>query len=74
MNSLLLSKGWEVYYSCFCGGTKKEYWRNKQYPGYEIRVRPVRQTFSLFLSNQLIHGPNYGYNLENKLKEYGIIS
>lgn len=69
---LLIEKGWTMYYSCFCQGSKKEYWTHKAYPGYEIRTRPTKNTVSILHKNLIIFGPNWGYKLAGKLNEYGI--
>jgi hypothetical protein len=71
---VLTDNGWRMYYSCFCGGSLKEYYINKKYPGYEIRVRPKKNTFSIFLNNLIIHGPDFHYKLNDSLTRYGINS
>lgn len=61
-----------MYYGCMCSGSKKEYWSNKAFPGYEIRVRPTKNTFSILRQNMIVFGPAWLYQLEGKLEEYGI--
>lgn len=69
---ILTTKGWNIFYSCNCGGTPKEHWNNPKYPTYEIRVRPRRQVFSILNRNLVIFGPDFLYKLENALKQYEI--
>lgn len=69
---LLTNQGWALYYECMCGGSKKRYYSNTHYPGYEITIRPTMNTFCLYSQNRRIYGPDYLYLLEQKLKEYGI--
>ena len=68
----LTDKGWKLYYSCMCGGAPKEYYNHPSYPGYEVRVRPRRNTFTILSQNMVIAGPNYLYDLDKKLLEYGL--
>lgn len=72
MNELLTSQDWVNYYSCNCGGTPKEYWNNKAFPGYEVRTRPRRGTFTIWNKNIQIYGPEWAYQLEATLKKFEI--
>lgn len=69
---LLKNQGWTMYYSCNCNGTPKEYWSHPSFPTYEIRTRPKRNTFSILSKNMIIHGPAWGYTLEQALKDFNI--
>lgn len=69
---LLTDQGWQMYYSCMCGGSLKQYWTNENFSGYEIRTRPTKNTFSILSRNQIVFGPDWVYKMEDKLKEYGI--
>jgi hypothetical protein len=71
MKQLLESKGWVMYYSCdFCGG--KQYFKNNDKAGYEVRTRIKNNTFTIMLNNRIIAGPFWGYELEEKLLKYAI--
>lgn len=72
MKDLLTAKGWKMYYSCHCGGTLKQYWNKKSFPGYEITTRPRKNTFRILHKNHVIVGPEWGYKLEQKLIDNGI--
>lgn len=72
MKEVLVNAGWLMYYSCNCGGTYKEYYSNKSHLGYEVRIKPKRQTFTILNMNHIIAGPDWGYNLQKKLKANGI--
>jgi hypothetical protein len=72
MKELLTSKGWYMYYSCNCDGSYREFYNHQKYPGYDIRIRPKKQTFSILQNNHLIAGPTWGYNLQKTLQQHGI--
>lgn len=69
---LLNDRGWKMYYHCLCGGSRKEHWSHPDFPGYEIRTRPRRQTFEIRSKNIRVHGPDFAYRLEAALKQHGI--
>ena len=69
---LLTDQGWTMYYSCMCGGSQRLHWSNVRYPGYEIRTRPRRNTFSIHSRNIRVAGPDFAYRLEGALKQFGI--
>lgn len=69
---LLKDKGWKMFYSCMCGGSRKEYWSNDSFPGYEIRTRPRKQTFEIRSKNTRVLGPDFAYKLEDVLKKFEI--
>lgn len=68
----LTDNGWVMFYSCMCGGSRKEHYNNPSYPGFEIQVRPTRQTFRLFSKNHLIAGPEFVYKLSETLNKFNI--
>jgi hypothetical protein len=68
----LTDQGWIKYYECTVCSGKKQYWSNKKYPGYEIRVRPRRNVFSLYNKNLIIAGPCWLYQMEATLKQFNL--
>lgn len=71
MKETLEGNGWTMYYECqTCG--HKQYFSNPSYAGYEVRVRQKKQTFSIVLNNLIIGGPFWAYQLEEKMKKFGI--
>lgn len=73
MKELLTAKGWIMYYGCNCNGSRREHYKNDRYPNYEITIRPSKQTFRILHKNHVIVGPEWGNNLESKMKANGII-
>jgi hypothetical protein len=71
MKEALQSKGWVMFYECVMPCAKQQY-NHPDKPGYEIRVKPKRQTFSILYQNNIVAGPFWGYQLEEKLLQYGI--
>lgn len=71
MKQQLIALGWNMYYECITP-CAKQYYDNKQFPGYEIRVRTRKNTFIIVLNNVIIAGPFYAYQLEEKLKQFNI--
>lgn len=69
---LLIDKGWKNHYNCMCGGQPKQYWSHAAYPSYEIRIRPRRNSYTLWQNNHMIVGPDWNYNMESTLTKYGI--
>lgn len=69
---LLIDQGWTNYYSCMCGGSLKQYWIHESYPSYEIRLRPTKNVFSILNKNNIIHGPDWIYKMEEKLKAFSL--
>ena len=69
MKQILEAKGWVKYYECnTCG--HKQFYKNVNNPGYEIRTRVKNNTFSILLNNMIIAGPFWGYQLEEKISQY----
>lgn len=71
MKEQLIALGWLMYYECITP-CAKQYYSNAAYPGYEIRVRTRKKTFSIVLNNVIVGGPFYSYQLEEKLKKFNI--
>ncbi len=68
MKQILADKGWIMFYECgACRGGKRQFYNHPDHPGYEIRAKDRTQTFSILLSNDIIAGPCWGYQLEEKL-------
>lgn len=68
----LKDKGWVNYYSCNCGGTLKQYWKNKKYPGWEMIIRPLRNSVQIMKNSRQVGVNIYLYQLEQKLTDYAI--
>lgn len=66
MKQTLESKGWVMYYECI-SPCAKQHFNHPDKPGYEIRTKFKKQTFSILLNNNIIAGPFWGYTLEEKL-------
>jgi hypothetical protein len=69
MKETLKDNGWVMYYQCNCSGGR-QHWNNKAKPGYEVRTRTKNKTFSILLNNRVVSGPNWEYELADKLKQY----
>jgi hypothetical protein len=71
---LLEVKGWTNHYTCNnCKGKGPlQYWINPAFPGYEVRVRTRRNTFSIYSKNMKVYGPEWLYKLEEALKKFNI--
>jgi len=69
MKEQLLARGWVMYYKCKCSGGK-EYYSNASFPGFEVRIRIKNNTFSIILSNMVIAGPFWGYQLKEMVDKY----
>jgi len=69
MKEMIENKGWLFHYSCMCGGSLRQHYLNKAFPNVEIRIRPLKQTFTIMNTGMQIAGPDWGYKLENKMKE-----
>lgn len=75
MKQILINHGWIFFHACMCGGSRREDYKHADYPAYEIRIRPtnpVRLTFTILNRNMQVAGPEWGYKLENKMKELDI--
>lgn len=71
MKQVLESKGWVMYYDCLTCG-HKQYFNHPDKKGYEVRAKVKNNTFSILLNNLIIAGPFWGYEIEQKLLQYGI--
>lgn len=69
METILVQKKWIKFYECNCGGTPRCHYHNPEKKGYEIVIRPLKNTFRILLNNQIIGGPFWGYQLEIKMLE-----
>jgi hypothetical protein len=71
---LLIDKGWKnYYYNCSgCKGSPTQYWTSDKYKNYEIRIKTRRSTFTLYMNNLPIWGPDWLYKIGDTLKNYGI--
>jgi hypothetical protein len=71
---LLLDLGWTNFHTCTTCSRygPVQYWSNKAFPGYEIRVRTRKNTFTIVSKNMQIYGPAWVYTLESALKQFGI--
>lgn len=69
ITGLLIEQSWKLFHVCNCGGSRREHYSNTTFPGYEIRIRPTRSTFTILKNNMLLAGPKYLYDLEKTLKE-----
>lgn len=72
MPGILAERGWELYYTCPSCGGRRDYYSNKKYPGYTVRIRLKKDTFILAHNESTIAGPYHGYMLLEKLIEYEI--
>jgi len=72
MKAQLIALGWIMYYECITP-CAKQYFNNTAFPGYEVRVRTRKNTFSIVSENIIIGGPFYPYQLEEKLKKFNIL-
>lgn len=71
-STILKLKGWKMYYSCFCGGSLKQYWNNKaKAKGFHFIIRPTKNTVQIFRNNHLKHSI-WIYQLDQKMTENGI--
>ena len=70
----LKAQGWKMYYECNCTGGRKQYYKNEQFQGYEVCVRPNRNTFSLLKNNYLVAGPDWLYKLPATMQSNDIWS
>lgn len=71
MRKILEEKGWKMYHECrSCG--HKLYFNHPEKPGYEIRAKVNNRTFSIIQNNQIVSGPHWGYQLEDKLAAAGL--
>jgi len=70
MKEKLLANGWEMFHECDSCVGHRQYFSNKAKKGYEIRTRVKNNTFSILLNNTIIAGPFWGYQVEEKLKQY----
>lgn len=71
MKDQLIALGWVMYYECVTP-CAKQYYNNAAFPGYEIRIRTRKNTFLVVSENNIIGGPFYAYQLEEKLKKFNI--
>ncbi len=68
----LIDNGWIKYYECNQCSGRTQYWSNKNHPGYEIRVKARRNTFSIYNKNLIIAGPSWLYQIEATLKQFNL--
>lgn len=71
MKEQLIALGWVMYYECITP-CAKQYFNNTAYPGYEVRIRTRKKTFSIVLNNQIIGGTYQYTQLIEKLKKFNI--
>ncbi len=69
MKKTLEGKGWAMYWECGAP-CFKQYFNHEHYPGYEIRYKTKSKTFSIIYQNQIVAGPFWEYQLEEKLNEF----
>lgn len=69
MKEVLIAQGWIIYHECNTCGGHRQYFKNKEKPGYEVRCRIRNNTFSILLNNAIIAGPFWGYQLAEKLTQ-----
>ncbi len=72
MKDILTSRGWEYKTACRCGGSLREHHEHERHPGFEIRIRPTKNTFTILSRGFQVAGPAYGYSLETKMNELKI--
>lgn len=70
----LVAKGWKMYYSCHCGGSLKQYFKNKKYPGWHIIIRPSKKTATILKNNHIKASSIWLYQLDTKMTDYAIIN
>ncbi|MEX6689212.1 hypothetical protein QTN47_17010 [Danxiaibacter flavus] len=70
----LINQGWKKYYECNCSGGIKQYFKNEQFNGFEVLIKPKNQVFRLLKNNHLVAGPDWLYKLPATMQEYGIWS
>jgi hypothetical protein len=61
--------GWRKFYECNCDGSLRQHFENKAHKGFEIVIRPTKNTFRIKMNGQLIGGPFWGYELKQKMAE-----
>lgn len=74
MNELLTIQGWKKFYECnTCSRFGPvQYYNNPLFKDYEIRVRPRKNTFTIWSKNMQIYGPAWLYEIESALKKFNI--
>ena len=72
MREELESKGWLMYYECLQTCGHKQYFSHNEKPGYEIIFSVKSNTFVILLNNNVIAGPFWAFELEQKLPKYGL--
>lgn len=70
MKQVLEAKGWVMYHECNTCSGHRQFFKNENKPGYELRIKVKNQTFSILLNNMVIAGPFWNYQLEEKLLQY----
>lgn len=71
MTEALTTRGWVKYYDCLVCNTLVQFFNHPDKNGYEVKVKPKKNTFSLIIDNRIIAGPFWGYQLEEKMNQYG---
>lgn len=71
MKQQLEELGWKMYYECQSCGFK-QFFSHAEKVGYEVRIRPRQNTFSILKDNMVIAGPFWGYELKAKLLTNGL--
>jgi hypothetical protein len=71
---LLIDLGWTNFHTCTTCSRygPVQYWSNKAFPGYEIRVRTRKNTFTIVSKNMQIYGPAWVYSLVDVLKQFNL--
>ena len=70
MKEVLEANGWKMYHECDTCSGHKQFFKNDDKPGYEVRVKVKNNTFSILLNNMIIAGPFWNYQLEESLTKY----
>lgn len=71
---LLTNQGWKNYHTCTTCSRfgPVQYWSHATFKEYEIRIRPRKNTFTIWSKNLQIHGPAWLYTMESALKQFNI--
>ena len=67
---LLKDKGWTIYDECYCGGTTKQQFKHKDYPGFLIEVKPMLQGFKILENHSPVTPFTYIGQFEKLYKQH----
>lgn len=70
MKEKLLEAGWKMVHECVQPCGHKQYFTKADKPGYEIRVRVKKSTFTILKTNITIAGPYRDYELITRIAEF----